>query len=125
MKAKLAARLREYFSQPQRSGLCSWIANTYPYGSYLNDDLFDLFMENAFDWPNAIKNTYLDGSVHLRACFVPVPTGIKGYFHETGEDNARRNPYRLDLANFIVKKIAREQKKKFVPIEVDFPMLPR
>lgn len=112
MKAKLAAKLREYFMAAQATGLCYQFRN--------DEGMSSLLKKYAFEWPHSIKN--YDGS-DLDAYFVPAEIGntssndsVTAYCRYS---DMRRQTARVELANFIVKQIAREQKKKFVPISFD------
>ena len=110
MKAKLAAKLREYFSARQYTGFCHYLRD--------EQEAYDLLKKYAFEWPHSVKNH--DGS-DLDTYFVPAEIGNPSNeascqaYNTTWEDSRCLRP-RLDLANYILKRIAREQKKKFVPI---------
>lgn len=116
MKAKLKTILREYFEESRPTGLCSWI-------TWMRDDggaLLHLFEKYALKWPHVVM---ANGGKNLSAFMVPASIDDKS---EHGASKAyyrysdgRKQPLRLDLVNFVVKQIAREQKKKFVPISFD------
>lgn len=118
MKAKLAAALRKYFSQNQQFGLCNFLD--------LEDKrLLWLFKVYALKWPHAVK-VMSDNGYGLCAYIIPASVNDKSveaaslaYCRDLFAEEMTSNPLRRDLANFIVKEIARETKTKFVPISFD------
>lgn len=110
MKAKLATLLRKYFLNDQPVGLCTYIQG-HDY------EVYHLFFDYCLKWPHALKRS--DG--FLSSYFIPASIGDTSVYNASCAygGNKITNPLRRDLANFIVKQIAREQKKKFVPISFD------
>jgi hypothetical protein len=123
MKKQLDTLLRKFYSADQPYGLCTFISGEENSQIVKNgglSGLFSLFKSYASRWPLALKK--LDGS--LRGYFIPKSrTNLDQHDAFLAYDSFPDKRYmrtRLELANFILKTIARERKKKFVPIE--FPV---
>lgn len=115
MKKTLEKLLRQYYTESQPYGFCSFISGQeHREGA---GGVYSLFKSYAAKWPLALKRD--DG--RLRGYFIPrsrTNNNEHDAFLAYDLYNDKRGfPLRLELGNFILKTIAREKKKKFVPIE--------
>lgn len=112
MKKKFAAALAQYFQSPQSYGLCSFM---------LKRGLLHPFYEYVRRWPLALKQKNYLNEYLLADYFIPASETDKSLDNAAkqydSEQDKTQNSLRRDLANFILKELAREQKKKFVPID--------
>jgi hypothetical protein len=106
---KLETILRDYWKRQQFTGLCARV------GTDGDNLLFTEFLDHARLWPHALYERGV-----LRQCFVPCEIGSVDNYAATADyfarSDHRTNAARLDLANFILRRIARQRKKKFIPI---------
>lgn len=115
LNAKLEKTLREYYEEEQCTGLCCWV------NCEGGDDLMEVFYKFAFKWPDSLKTF----SGNLESHFIPFEKGSKcrdtASLAYISARDFRESPMRLEFANFVLKEIARKEKKKFVPIVFDKP----